>query len=140
MHLTGSESSLSSLARSTAAAFTNNPIILASVTTPVPDTNPLDGGILLEEPYATDAYDRFPGDESYLAFPYRGAANHMPRLVDSPKDKGIPEEILAAFDTNKVAMRGTLQRRHRVKNHKGEDVDDQSDIDTEDHVEDGKHL
>ena len=130
MHLTGSESSLSSLARST--AITGHQI-LSSVTTPVPEVNPLDGGILLEEPYPTDAYDQYPGQD-YPAYTFPPAAT-------SPL-KNIPDELLTAFDTNKVAKRGTLQRL-KLRNRTGDSSPDSdprgSGNDTpEEQMEDGE--
>jgi hypothetical protein len=79
---------------------------LTSVTTPLPDTNPLEGGILMEDSYPTDAYDTFPADEALVALAY---GSSLPSLLE-PQVRSIPEDILAAFDTQKVAFKGTLQR------------------------------
>jgi len=132
LHLTGSESSLGSLARST--AITGHQI-LSSVTTPVPEVNPLDGGILLEEPYPTDAYDQYPC-EDYLSYTLPSSAQAAPL-------KNIPNELLTAFDTNKVAKRGTLQRL-KFRNRTGDSSPDSdprgSDNDTEEQTEDADSL
>lgn len=149
LHLSGSEASLSSLVLGPATPVPQvavpatpglqvpgpaTPVlqVFTSVTTPVPDSNPLDGGILMEEPYQTDAYDRFPGEETYLAMPYRAVGGSG--LLDSGKE--FPPEILAAFDTNKVASRGTLQRlKFRSR---GEEGELHSDLEVEEMEEDGE--
>ena len=94
---TSSETSLNSLPQSSGR--------LTSLTTPVPDTNPLDGGILMEEPYHTDAYNRISGDESFLALSYR--ASTLPCSLEPSRHFS---NHLLGFDTNKVMKRGTLQR------------------------------
>eukprot|EP00090_Calanus_glacialis_P009978 TRINITY_DN1835_c0_g1_i1.p1 TRINITY_DN1835_c0_g1~~TRINITY_DN1835_c0_g1_i1.p1 ORF type:complete len:1716 (-),score=684.24 TRINITY_DN1835_c0_g1_i1:112-5259(-) len=78
---------------------------LSSLTTPVPDSNPLDGGILMEEPYSTEAYNTPLGSQRrFLHLTYRTS---LPNLQP---DQDKVENILAGFDTKKVAAKGTLQR------------------------------
>ena len=94
--------SLSSLLSTTSL----NP--LTSLTTPVPDTsNPLDGGILVQEPYHTDAYNTpasLATGRRFLSLAYR---NSLPNLQPAAPEE---EEEDPEFDTGKVAARGTLQR------------------------------
>jgi len=114
--------------------------VLESITTPVPQTNPLQGGILMQEPYQTDAYDRFPGEDAFFT-PYRVTVM-SPSLLQacsssSPGRTDLPNELLAAFDTNKVAKRGTLQRlkmrnREEHSDDRSETIDEVSDVDMED--------
>merc|ERR1719431_944594 len=93
---TGSISSLMSSSQDTS-------LPLSSLTTPVPDSNPLDGGILMEEPYSTEAYDSPLGSQRrFLHLTYR---NSLPNLQGEQVDS-----ILTGFDTKKVAAKGTLQR------------------------------
>merc|ERR1719192_1335301 len=95
---TGSISSLISSSQDTS-------LPLSSLTTPVPDSNPLDGGILMEEPYSTEAYDSPLGSQRrFLDLTYRAS---LPNLQPEPDNV---DNILAGFDTKKVAARGTLQR------------------------------
>ena len=119
----------------TAPASTNNP--QTSVSTTVPESKLLDGGILLEEPYSTEAYDHYSGEDAHLAWRQggHGLAN-IPNLINAVIDAEdtLPEETFADFDTNKVAKRGTLQRRLKTKHSKGEIVDDQSDVDIDDQL------
>ena len=79
---------------------------LSSLTTPVPESNPLDGGILMEEPYNTEAYNlpKVPSPRRFLDLTYRASLPNLQPVQDSPAD------LLAQFDTNKVATKGTLQR------------------------------
>ncbi len=79
---------------------------LRSVTTPLPDSNPLEGGILMQDSYPTDAYEPYPADEALVTLAY-GAS--LPSLLEPPVHT-LPAELLAAFDTQKVALKGTLQR------------------------------
>merc|ERR1719228_2968940 len=96
---TGSISSLLSSGQDTS-------LPLSSLTTPVPDTNPLDGGILMEEPYSTEAYDIPIGSQRrFLHLTYRTS---LPNLQGGQEDR--MENILTGFDTKKVAAKGTLQR------------------------------
>lgn len=96
---TGSISSLLSSGQDTS-------LPLSSLTTPVPDTNPLDGGILMEEPYSTEAYDIPVGSQRrFLHLTYRTS---LPNLQGGQEDQ--MENILTGFDTKKVAAKGTLQR------------------------------
>jgi len=140
----------SSLSRS------SNPV-LESITTPVPQTNPLQGGILMQEPYETDAYDRCPGgggagvsggdDEEALltavCAPYRVTV--MPTSLNSlietsasgsgRNSLAMHGDMLTVFDTNKVAKRGTLQRL-KVRNKDvaddcGETIHEVSDVEME---------
>ena len=62
----------------------------------------------MEDSYPTDAYDPYPADEPLAALAYGGTTLPAGLLEDSVHS--IPEEILAAFDTQKVALKGTLQR------------------------------
>jgi len=96
---TGSISSLLSSSQDTS-------LPLSSLTTPVPDSNPLDGGILMEEPYSTEAYDTPLGSQRrFLHLTYR---NSLPNLQGEQVDQ--VDNILTGFDTKKVAAKGTLQR------------------------------
>merc|ERR1719187_2120934 len=96
---TGSISSLMSSSQDTS-------LPLSSLTTPVPDSNPLDGGILMEEPYSTEAYDSPLGSQRrFLHLTYR---NSLPNLQGDQVDQ--VDNILSGFDTKKVAAKGTLQR------------------------------
>jgi len=96
---TGSISSLLSSGQDTS-------LPLSSLTTPVPDSNPLDGGILMEEPYSTEAYDTPLGSQRrFLHLTYR---NSLPNLQGEQVDQ--VDNILSGFDTKKVAAKGTLQR------------------------------
>ena len=128
------------LRSSSESSLNSGSAALVSVTTPVPDTNPLHGGILVQEPYHTDAYDHSLADGSYLAS-YRGSS--IPSLLDVSRDD-IPREILAAFDTNKVAARGTLQRRKVVRtrpehsNNLEAPIEEVSDVEMEDQAQDGR--
>ena len=76
---------------------------LSSLTTPVPDPGPLDGGILVEEPYNTEAYNfpSLPAQRRFVDMAYRAS---LPNL--QPEEG----ESLSQFDTKKVASKGTLQR------------------------------
>merc|ERR1719228_3279251 len=95
---TGSISSLLSSGQDTS-------LPLSSLTTPVPDSNPLDGGILMEEPYSTEAYNLPLGSQRrFLHLTYRTS---LPNLQP---DQEQVDNILAGFDTKKVAAKGTLQR------------------------------
>lgn len=95
---TGSISSLVSSGHDTS-------LPLSSLTTPVPESNPLDGGILMEEPYSTEAYNTPLGSQRrFLDLTYRAS---LPNL--QPESDNV-DNILAGFDTKKVAARGTLQR------------------------------
>ena len=129
---TSSETSLNSLPRSSGR--------LTSLTTPVPDTNPLDGGILMEEPYQTDAYNRIPGDESFLALSYR--ASTLPCSLEPSRHFS---NHLLGFDTNKVMKRGTLQRL-KVRKHGelsddgGDLIESSSDVDIDENTEDGEYF
>eukprot|EP00088_Acartia_fossae_P020083 TRINITY_DN2176_c0_g1_i7.p1 TRINITY_DN2176_c0_g1~~TRINITY_DN2176_c0_g1_i7.p1 ORF type:complete len:1038 (+),score=369.78 TRINITY_DN2176_c0_g1_i7:453-3116(+) len=107
----------------------STPHLLSSITTPVPDTDPLTGGILLEEHYHTDAYDRVGGvgvEATYLP-QYR--ANTISSMLtmdeEAAAQQPLPAEILQAFDTNKVVKRGTLQRLkvRRTDSHEGPSVE-----------------
>jgi hypothetical protein len=60
----------------------------------------------MEDSYPTDAYDPYPADETLETL---GFGASLPSLLES-NVHNIPEEILAAFDTQKVAFKGTLQR------------------------------
>ena len=107
---------------------------LTSVTTPLPDSDPLEGGILMEDSYPTDAYDPYPADEALVALAY-GAS--LPSLLE-PNVHNIPDELLAAFDTQKVALKGTLQRlRPRTRrdggreDHRASRIEDESDSEEE---------
>jgi len=82
--------------------------LLTSITTPVPDTDPLTGGILLEDHYHTDVYDRVGSVETTYLPQYRDTT--ISSMLNMDNAHHLPEEILRAFDTNKVAARGTLQR------------------------------
>jgi len=130
------------LRSSSESSLNSGSAALVSVTTPVPDTNPLHGGILVQEPYHTDAYDHSLADGSYLAS-YRGSS--IPSLLDVSRDD-IPREILAAFDTNKVAARGTLQRRKVVRtrpehsNNLEAPIEEVSDVEMEDQAQDAESL
>lgn len=76
---------------------------LSSLTTPVPDPSPLDGGILVEEPYSTEAYNfpSLPAQRRFVDLAYRAS---LPNLQPEEGDS------LSQFDTKKVASKGTLQR------------------------------
>merc|ERR1719228_1764919 len=75
---TGSISSLLSSGQDTS-------LPLSSLTTPVPDSNPLDGGILMEEPYSTEAYDSPLGSQRrFLHLTYR---NSLPNLQGDQVDQ-----------------------------------------------------
>lgn len=74
----------------------------------MPDTDPLTGGILLEEHYHTDVYDRVGSVETTYLPQYRDTA--ISSMLNMDQAHHLPAEILRAFDTNKVAARGTLQR------------------------------
>ena len=101
----------------------------------------------MQEPYQTDAYDRFPGEDAFFT-PYRVTVM-SPSLLQacsssSPGRTDLPNELLAAFDTNKVAKRGTLQRlkmrnREEHSDDRSETIDEVSDVDMEDQ-EHGKYC
>ena len=80
---------------------------LSSLTTPVPDSNPLDGGILVEEPYNTEAYNlpNLPSQRRFVDLTYRTS---LPNL--QPVDENGENLFVQQFDTKKVASKGTLQR------------------------------
>merc|ERR1719394_2241023 len=80
---------------------------LSSLTTPVPDSNPLDGGILVEEPYNTEAYNlpNLPSQRRFVDLTYRTS---LPNL--QPVDENGDNLFVQQFDTKKVASKGTLQR------------------------------
>ena len=82
---------------------------LSSLTTPVPETNPLDGGILVEEPYNTEAYNlpAVPSQRRFLDLTYRAS---LPNLQPVEDDPCTASDLLSKFDTNKIATKGTLQR------------------------------
>ena len=81
---------------------------LTSFTTPVPDCNPLDGGILMEGPYPTEAYNTpLTSQRRFLAASYRASLPNLEPL----ETEQVMGAFLPAFDTGKVAARGTLQRR-----------------------------
>ena len=87
----------------------STPQLLTSITTPVPDTDPLTGGILLEDHYnTTDLYDQVGSAETTYLPQYR--TDKISSMLDMDQIQHLPAEILRAFDTNKVAARGTLQR------------------------------
>ena len=98
--VTGSISSLLSQGHDTPDSLSRT---LSSLTTPVPDPSPLDGGILVEEPYNTEAYNfpNLPSQRRFVDMTYRAS---LPNL--QPEDA----ESLSQFDTKKVASKGTLQR------------------------------
>ena len=100
---------------------------LSSLTPPVPDSNPLDGGILVEEPYTTEAYNfpSLPAQRRFVDLTYRAS---LPNL--QPEDG----ESLSLFDTKKVASKGTLQRmkvRARPELHTSLGFENDSESDTE---------
>jgi len=100
----------------------STPHLLSSITTPVPDTDPLTGGILLEDHYHTDAYDRVGTVETTYLPQYRASTiSNMLHMDKSAKARhSLPHEILQAFDTNKVVQRGTLQRL-KIRRVEGDD-------------------
>ena len=108
---------------------------LSSLTTPVPDSNPLDGGILVEEPYNTEAYNlpSLPAQRRFVDMTYRAS---LPNL--QPVDENIDNILAHEFNTQKVAAKGTLQRmktkvRPDIQSHLGVDTSsDDTDIDQTD--------
>ena len=60
----------------------------------------------MEEPYNTEAYNlpKVPSQRRFLDLTYRASLPNLQPVQDSPAD------LLAQFDTNKVATKGTLQR------------------------------
>ena len=82
---------------------------LSSLTTPVPESNPLDGGILVEEPYNTEAYNlpALPSQRRFVDLTYRASLPNLQPVEDSACTAA---DLLSKFDTNKVATKGTLQR------------------------------
>jgi len=94
---------------------------LTSVTTPVPDSNPLHGGILTEDPYPTDAYDQFPRESSFLSS-YRTPP--IPSLLDEQASSSLQP----SFNVSKVAKCGTLQR---LKIRPRQETEDSTDTETE---------
>ena len=107
----------------------------SSLTTPVPDTNPLDGGILVEEPYNTEAYNlpSLPAQRRFVDLTYR---NSLPNL--QPVDENMDNLFVDnQFDTKKVAAKGTLQRmkvklRPELQNSLGIDIGSDSELDQSD--------
>ena len=102
--VTGSISSLLSQSHDQEANDSSQSLsrTLSSLTTPVPDSNPLDGGILVEEPYNTEAYN-LPTQRRFVDFTYRAS---LPNLQPVNEDVEVDQH----FDTKKVATKGTLQR------------------------------
>ena len=100
--VTGSISSLLSHGQEATESSLSLSRTLSSLTTPVPESNPLDGGILVEEPYNTEAYNlpSLPSQRRFVDLTYRTS---LPNL--QPVDENLQQ-----FDTKKVASRGTLQR------------------------------
>merc|ERR1719509_420607 len=100
------------------------PAHLTSLTTPVPDaSNPLEGGILMEEPYHTEAYNTpLSVPRHFLNLSYR---NSLPNLQPGT-GLGDPE-LAGKFDTMKVAARGTLQRMKVKDRQEAEEVDQVED-------------
>ena len=127
----------------------STPHLLSSITTPVPDTDPLTGGILLEDHYHTDAYDRVGTVETTYLPQYRASTiSNMLHMDKSAKARpSLPHEILQAFDTNKVVQRGTLQRL-KIRRVEGDDgsastvetlMEDHEDREEQDIDKDGKY-
>merc|ERR1719350_537805 len=110
---------------------------LTSLTTPVPDaqSNPLEGGMMVEEPYHTEAYNtpgllHNPAPNHFLGLAYRTSLPNLQPASTNIADHHIHPK---KFDTMKVAARGTLQRM-KVRGEKTEeeneveaDFDDQAD-------------
>ena len=94
----------------------------------------------MEEPYQTDAYDRIPGDDSFIGLTYR--ASTLPCSLEPGRHFS---NHLLGFDTNKVVTRGTLQRlkvRTRVdlSDDGGDMIVTSSEIDIEEDTEDGEYF
>jgi len=115
---------------------------LTSLTTPVPDaqSNPLEGGMMVEEPYHTEAYNtpgllHDPAPRHFLGLAYRTS---LPNL--QPTSSNIADHHLhpKKFDTMKVAARGTLQRmkvRGEKPGEENEVVEADADDEAVDHLE-----
>jgi len=86
---------------------------LPSLTTPAPASldNPLEGGILVEDPYPTDVYNNppapLPSERLLLRLAYRTS---LPNLAPREQEPGLDSLPPGTFNTQKVAARGTLQR------------------------------
>ena len=102
-----------------------------SVTTSKLDHGPLDGGILLEEPYSTEAYGSpRRADDRFLSLTYRTS---MPNMCVGGLGAGD-------FDTKKVAAHGTLKRRKMKSKPDLMDVDKSGEVmwDLDDGGEEGQ--
>ena len=98
----------------------------------MPDSNnPLDGGILVEEPYSTEAYNlpNLPVQKRFVDMTYRAS---LPNL--QPVDENIDNILAHEFNTQKVAAKGTLQRmktkaRPDIQSNLGVDTSSSEDTD-----------
>merc|ERR1719350_399823 len=123
---------------------------LTSLTTPVPDaqSDPLEGGMMVEEPYHTEAYntprllnlDTQGAPRHFLGLGYRTSLPNLQPVATNIADHNpYPKK----FDTMKVAARGTLQRM-KVRGERTEEEEEElPDIDDQEHQldqEDPRHT
>lgn len=91
------------------------------LTTPDPDPGPLDGGILLQEPYPSDQlYPATPQERRFMSVSYRTSLPNLPLgsngsgpcpAACAPRRPSLERPDPAAdFDTKKIMSNGTLMR------------------------------
>merc|ERR1719384_1444062 len=95
--VTGSISSLLSHGQEAAESNLSLSRTLSSLTTPVPESNPLDGGILVEEPYNTEAYNlpSLPSQRRFVDLTYRASLPNLQPVEDSACTAA---DLLSKFD------------------------------------------